>query len=87
MAGIHAEIKSQLGERLYLSQFKKYTRRKKTTLSNFSNFIKLYMYLQNVCRIQKERKKKGLTKLIRWFGNVTDQKESVREATIVSWLP
>ena len=31
-------------------------------------------------------KEKGLMKLIRSFGNVTDQTEDAREASIVSWL-
>ena len=45
------------------------------------------MYLQkNVEYKKKKKKEKGLTKLIRSFGNVTDQTEGVREATIVSWL-
>ena len=40
------------------------------------------MYLQK-CVEYKKKKEKGLTKLIRSFGNVTDQTEGVREATIV----
>ena len=40
------------------------------------------MYLQNVLNtIRKKEKEKGLTKLIRLFGNVTDQ-IGVREAII-----
>ena len=42
------------------------------------------MYLQKCVEYKKE--KKILSKLIRSFGNVTDQTESVREATIISWL-
>ena len=61
----------------------KYTRRKKTTLSVFCIiqissklfffYLTIYVFTE-VCRIQKT-KEKGLTKLIRSFGNVTDQTE------------
>ena len=46
------------------------------------------MYLQKCVEYKKKkkRKEKGLMKLIRSFGNVTDQTEGVREETIVSWL-
>ena len=43
------------------------------------------MYLQKCVEYKKEKKKR-LTKFIRSFGNVTDQTEDVREATIVSLL-
>ena len=42
------------------------------------------MYLQKC--VEYKKKEKGLMKLIRSFGNVTDQTEGVREATISSWL-
>ena len=38
-----------------------------------------------MCRIQKKEGKVH-TKLIRLFGNVTDQTEDARETIIVSWL-
>ena len=45
-------------------------------------YLTIYV-LTEVCRIQKKKIKK---KVLRNFGNVTDQTEGVREATIVSWL-
>ena len=93
-AGIHAEVKSLCGERLFLSRLTKMHKKKENNAfgyfciiqssQSYRFYITIYVFTE-VCRIQK-RKKKGLMKLIRLLGNVTDQTEGVREATIVSWL-
>ena len=52
-------------------------------------YLTIYVFTE-VCRTYKKKKKKkkekGLMKLIRSFGNVTDQTEGIRDATTVSWL-
>ena len=92
LAGIHSEIKSLLGERLCLSRYTKIHKKENNAFGFCIIQItqSYYFYLTicvftEVCRIQK-KKEKGLTKLIRSFGNMTDQTGGVREATIVSWL-
>ena len=61
LAGIYAEIKSLLGESLYLLRFTKCIRRRKTTLSNFSNLLFLctmYAFTKCVEYNKEERKSK-----------------------------
>ena len=103
LAGIHAEIKSLLRERLYLSRFIKVHKKKENNAFGFciirisqSYCFYLTIYVFTAEKQTKTKKKKtkqnknktekGLTKLICSFGNVTDQTECVKEATIVSWL-
>ena len=94
LAGIHAEVKSLFGEKLFLSQFTKMHKKKENNAFGFffciiqssqscCFYLNIYVFTE-VCRIQKG--KKALTKLIRSFGKVTDQTEDTREATIVYWL-
>ena len=57
LAGIHAEIKSLLGERLYLSRFTKCIKRRKTMLSNFSKLLFLStMYVFTKCNKEKRKR-------------------------------
>ena len=81
LAGIYAEIKSLLGERLYLSRFTKVRKKKE---NNAFKFLKAIVFIYDVFTKYVEynkEKEKGLTKLVRLFGNVTDQ-AGVREAII-----
>ena len=84
-AGIHAKVKSPFGEKLFLSWFTKIHKKKENNTFDFciiqfsqSYCFYLYTYLQKC--VEYKKKEKGLTKLIRSFGNVTDQTEGAREA-------
>ena len=95
LAGIYAKVKLLCREKLYLLQLTKVHKKKENNAFDFCiiqisqsycfyKYIYRYVFIE-VCRIQKIKKKeKGLTKLICSFGNVTDQREGVKEATIIS---
>ena len=72
LVGVHKSTQEERKQHFQISQ-------------SYCFYLTIYV-LTEVCRIQKRKKQKGLTKLIRSFGNVTDQTQGVREATIVSWL-
>ena len=81
LAGIHTEVKLLFGEKLVpVAVHKKKENAFDFCIIQFSQsycfYLAIYVFTE-MCRIQK---------LICSFGNVTDQTEDAREATIVSWL-